>query len=168
VRLNDLTQADVRALFNYDPETGALTRAKAPHPRFRVGEIVGYPDTKGYLRVGIRGRLYSAHRLIWLYVTGAWPQFEIDHINHQTGDNRWANLREATPSQNSCNRRVRKDSGSGVRGVHLDKRTGRWRAKITVNKRQIGLGFYATKEEAIAARRAGSVLHGEFAGEVGH
>jgi HNH endonuclease len=47
----------------------------------------------GYRYVEIDGELYRADRVAWLYVTGEWPEGEVEHINGDRGDNRWENLR---------------------------------------------------------------------------
>ena len=89
----------------------------------------------------------------------------IDHINGDGLDNRSANLRVATYSQNSQNRRKsRKGCGSKYKGVWLDKRTRRWRAQICFEGTKKHLGYY--DDEAGAGRaydRAAVRYHEEFA-----
>jgi hypothetical protein len=58
----------------------------------------------GYITIGFKYKHYLAHRLAFLYMTGQWPKEQLDHINGIRDDNKWANLREATPGQNSTNR----------------------------------------------------------------
>lgn len=112
----------------------------------------------------IDGRNYKAHRVAWLLMTGAWPTKEIDHRDHDGLNNRWVNLREATSSQNKMNQRKGTLSLSGIRGVFLDKRDGRWFARVTVNGRHHHLGRFSSKEQAaIAYADAAPRLHGEFA-----
>ena len=80
---------------------------------------------------------------------------EVDHINGDTLDNRRANLRIATSAQNHQNRHgADRDSKSGVRGVHWEERTGRWRAQARLNGRFYWLGRHDTIEEAEAAAAA--------------
>ncbi len=92
-------------------------------------------------------------------------KYVIDHINGDGLDNRSANLRVATYSQNSQNRRKsRKGCGSKYKGVWLDKRTRRWRAQICFEGTKKHLGYY--DDEAGAARaydRAAVRYHEEFA-----
>ena len=76
----------------------------------------------------------------------------IDHILHQTNDNRKSQLREVTPSQNCMNRMVAKRNKSGVVGVSWDKACNKWRAAIGVNGKNIRLGSFTTIEDAIEAR----------------
>jgi len=91
----------------------------------------------------------------------------VDHVNGDKTDNRRSNLRAATPSLNQANRKqLNKNNTSGLRGVtHLPARSRLrpWRAQIMVDRRQLYLGSFATRDEAVAARSAAEVLHfGEF------
>ena len=133
--------------------------------KVRAGTVAGTLSRfDGYRRIKIGAKLYLAHRIAFAIAHGRWPESLIDHINGIGSDNRPENLREATASQNNCNRMVQKNSKSGVKGVFLAKRAphGRpWEASITVKK---FIGYFATKEEAAAAyRKAALELHGEFA-----
>jgi hypothetical protein len=106
---------------------------------------------------------YSAHRLAWLYVYGEWPSDQIDHINRNRSDNRIANLRIATPTQNQANRSVCKRNTTGFKGVTVDPRTGRFRAKIRVNGKRTHIGVFDSAEEAGAAYVAASRrVYGDF------
>ena len=98
-----------------------------------------------------------AHRLAWLYVYGCWPD-EIDHINQIRDDNRIANLRSVDRTTN-CQNASRQKSESGVTGL-VKRYTGKWEARIQVNKKYIYLGIFSTKSEAIAARKAANVKYG--------
>ena len=99
------TQSQVKELFHYDPETGHLIWLVDRRAHKVAGKIAGYLNNEGYLRIRIDGKGYQAHRLIWLYVNGAWPVNEIDHVNGVRNDNRISNLREVTNSQNLQNQR---------------------------------------------------------------
>lgn len=75
-----------------------------------------------------------------------------------------ANLRIANDAENARNSRKRKDNTSGIKGVSLRKRTGRWVAQISFNKRVISLGEFTTIEAAQERyRQVSEELHGEFA-----
>lgn len=92
------------------------------------------------------------------FLTG-WPQ--TDHRNTDGLDNRRANLREATTSQNMANGQRRKTSG--FKGV-FPRESGRWRAKICVENRPINLGTFTDPADAARAYDAAARLHfGEFA-----
>ena len=90
--------------------------------------------------------------------------FDTDHISGNKLDNRKSNLRTATRSENVCNRKVRPDSSTGVKGVRFHKQHKRYQARITKNKKQIHLGYFSTPETAHAAYcEAAKKLQGEFA-----
>ena len=101
---------------------------------------------RNYAVTIIGGHEVLMHRLI----TAAPPGMEVDHINHDTLDNRKENLRVCTKSQNQLNRhKARADSSSGIPGVGQHK--NKWRARIQINGEQIHIGLYGTKEEASKA-----------------
>lgn len=155
----DLTAARLREMLNYDPETGVFTSAKLSTYRSggrSIGDVAGGPaPSHGYWRISVDGRQHYAHRLVWLYVHGKWPDGEVDHIDGDRTNNRLANLRDVSPTFNRWNRRVackNNPYGKGVMGVTLCKKSGSWVAQIkepiTGYRR---LGCFKTMEEAQAA-----------------
>ena len=163
-----LTVEEARKRFRYDPETGALYWAIRPSNAARMDRHAGKLD-RGYWSVMVARRLYRAHRIIWAMHYGEWPDGQIDHINHDRADNRIENLRVVPHLDNHRNMSLFKNNTTGVPGVKFDTRYGSWVARITVNYKQIALGSYKTKEEAIAARKAAEAdlgfheKHGELA-----
>lgn len=159
---NDLTAEYVRSILDYEPETGLLRwKVQRPSHRGKVqpGKVAGTSRGGTRIKVGIDGHEYMAHRLIWLIVTGRWPEYEIDHKNLNGTDNRWDNLRPATSGQNQSNRPLRSHNRSGTTGVCFANRERRW--LVTINKKYVGT--FRTKEEAIAARKeAEKQIHKEF------
>jgi hypothetical protein len=154
-----------RELLEYDPAMGTLT-AKVTRNKVKAGMIVGTVNGAGYVQLQLCGKLYLAHRLAWLIVTGEWPPASVDHIDGNPLNNSWANLRCATHQQNLCNRPRQSNNKIGLKGVSRDRRThtNPWRARITVKGKSILIGAYPTPEEAHAAYiRAASKMHGEFA-----
>jgi AP2 domain. len=100
------------------------------------------------------------HRLI----TNAQKGEVVDHINHNTLDNRKSELRLCTHSQNLHNQGRNSKNTSGYKGVHWYKRYKKWQAQIKLNGKKIHLGYFSTPEEAHAAYcKAALELHGEFA-----
>lgn len=147
------TADDLRPVFSYDPETGVLTRRS-------TGKPVGTDNGHGYLLVSFKGRKLQAHRIAWVLVHGNWPSGQIDHINGIRSDNRLTNLRDVTASQNQRNATLRKDNTSGRIGVHFDKMSGKWEARIRLKDRRINLGRFDAIEDAVAARAAAEREHG--------
>lgn len=159
---DQLTADDVRAGLDYDPETG-IFRWRNPATKVVAGSIAGTLQ-RTYWMIHFRGVDYHAHRLAWLYVRGAWPTGEVDHRNGNRLDNRIANLRDATRSQNCANMGLASHNTSGFNGVSFYRQTGRWQAYIRHGGRRLHLGMFATAEDAAAAYDAAAIrLKGEFA-----
>lgn len=104
-----LTHESLLVAISYDPATGVMTRKTTRRYKGREsGRPIGHKDSEGYLHAKVGPRGYLVHRLVWFYMTGGWPLGEIHHINHDPGDNRWANLRDISPLENN---RLRRRSG---------------------------------------------------------
>ena len=145
-----LTLERLKELFEYDPESGLFTRAKAIKG-YRKGQQAGTDNGRGYIRLVIDGRGVLAHRLAWFYVHGEWPEGEIDHINRIPNDNRIENLRVVTRSQNLVNKGLDRRNTSGVTNVTFDRHRNRWTAQMRRDGRQYNLGRFTDKERAIEA-----------------
>lgn len=156
-----MTREDLYKELLYNAGTGIFTWLKPAQKRV-VGNVAGCITPSGYVVICVNRKLYRAHHLAWLYVHGELPLL-IDHINGNRSDNRISNLRPATHSQNSKNRKVSKKSKSGLKGVYLEKRTGRWEAQICTNGKNIYLGTFKSPHEAHEAYCIKAMeLHGEF------
>ncbi|MEO6711702.1 MAG: HNH endonuclease [Planctomycetota bacterium] len=159
-----LTGERLREVLAYDRESGVFTRRTKTR-----GHAIGQPAgctrrTDGYLSIGVDGASYLAHRLAWLHETGEWPAAEIDHINGLKGDNRIANLRVATRSENAQNiYRAHSNSASGVLGVSWCAREQKWRAVIKKGGRSISLGYFGDIDSAAAAYGSAKSHHHQFA-----
>ena len=144
-----VSQAEVKKLFRYDPETGEFWRRKKTKG-CRFDRPVGNISTNGYQRIwvgGKSGKNYQSHQLVWLYMTGQWPVLDIDHKNGDRLDNRFENLREITRSSNLQNSLVcKKGSLIKYRGVTKNKK--RFASGITADKVRYHLGTFDTAEEA--------------------
>lgn len=141
-----ITQAALKRIFHYNPETGAFTNLRPGVGGMRVKH--------GYLYLAIRGREFRAHRVAWFYMTGKEPPRIIDHENRRKLDNRWVNLRELTHAQNCANNDRVIGSRTGLVGVWAYR--DRFQACISVKGKRKYLGVFATAEEASAAFRAAS------------
>lgn len=154
-----ITQERLKELLHYDPETGVFTWRIRTSNRVKVGDVAGSAAAYGYLEIGIDGVTAKSHRLAFLYMTGEWPEHDVDHINGIRTDNRWANLRTATRSQNLQNLRAAKsNSKTGLLGV--SPYNGTFRASIKHNGKQITLGRFSCPHAAHAAYlKAKAELH---------
>lgn len=157
-----LTHADLRKALAYDPETGLFT--------WRVSRGSVKPGVHAarsacrYTAVRMDGKRYYAHRLAFLWMTGCWPEGDVDHIDGDGTNNRWSNLREATQSQNNGNQRLRSDSVTGFKGVGYVRKDRAYRARLRVGGKQLALGYFKTPEAAYAAYCVAAKAHfGEFA-----
>jgi hypothetical protein len=90
-----LTQEILKQYVVYHPDTGWFTSTGVRYSNKQVGERVGtLHKTKGYRYLAIQGKTYREQRVVFLYMTGKWPEHQVDHINRIKDDNRWANLRD--------------------------------------------------------------------------
>jgi hypothetical protein len=130
--------------YDYKPLTGELIIKRtgkpiSPHKRLRnhyytfvwrsAGKRFDYATTVG--------------RFVMTWLTGDWPTKQVDHINRDTGDNRFCNLRLVTSRENAMNRAF-------FKGGVTQLPSGNWRARIRHDGKQHSLGAYSTKEEAMA------------------
>lgn len=156
-----MNQERVRHLFDYDPESGLLTWKNPKYPAY-IGREVGAKGDKGYRIVTVDGRIEYVHRVIWVHAIGDLPE-TIDHKNRDKSDNRLANLRAASRSQNNANRPMSKKADL-PHGVCRVSYSSTFRASIKVNRKTIHLGSFATADEAANAYQTAAVTHfGEFA-----
>jgi hypothetical protein len=171
--LKDLTHTEVKELFTYDKEEGLL-RWRNPSGRYGripAGEVAGSTTNKeGYRYVTVNGKNYRGSRIIWLYVTGEWPDVQVDHEDRNTSNDKWTNLRLASGSQNKANssKYGGKPKSSLLKGVQaVQKARGiRYRAIATKDGVREHLGYFDTEEQAHAAYLVRSKeLHGEFASD---
>lgn len=165
-----LTVERLRWALDYDPYsgefrwTGVLKGRGYTFAKTGAGVLAGAPDGNGYRLIGVDGKLYRAHRLAWLYMTGQWPTRHVDHEDRDTSNDRWGNLRLASASQNGGNSTTKKNNKSGFKGVHRRPRDGRWVAQISCRRQNYWLGAFDTPEEAHAAYVAEAQKYfGEFA-----
>lgn len=172
----------LRKILRYDPESGQLfwkprdadtfnaTPARcAEHTKnlwnaqFSGAEAFTALNTTGYRQGSIRSKLYMAHHVAWAIYHGKQAEGEIDHIDGDRTNNRIANLREATRSENQQNKRLYKNNTSEFKGVSWMARDKLWRARIGIGGKRKRLGDFRTIEEAADAyAKASAELHGAF------
>lgn len=156
-----LTQERLRSVLNYCQDTGVFTWVCSGPGRKR--QQAGCVDRSGYRFITVDYKQHLAHRLAWFYVHGEEPEF-IDHINGCRDDNSLANLRPATASQNQGNSKRPKHNTTGFKGVTVDKRNGKFLAKIWDRGGSRFIGSFETAAEAHDAYlNAARKKFGEFA-----
>ena len=157
-----ITQSALKDLFDY--KDGDLYWKISPSKQIKIGAKAGNTKSNGYLRVGINYKQYSLHRLIFMMHHGYVPDY-IDHIDGDKANNRIENLRAASHSENLYNRKFQKNNTSGVKGVSYEKQyKKKWKAKISVDGKEMSIGRFETLEEAKKAIKATrEKLHGFFA-----
>jgi hypothetical protein len=123
----------------------------------------GYVTNQGYRSIKINQKKYLAHRLVFLYHHGYFPQI-IDHINNIRTDNRIENLRVATQSENCRNLKRPSHNTSGEKNVCWDKEKQKWCVRIKVGQTKKNIGRFVNFEDAkLAAVSARDKYYGKFA-----
>lgn len=147
-----LTQAKLKKILNYNPETGIFIWIAKCARKVVVGKVAGSLQPTGYNKIRIDKVGHCAHRLAWLYMTGEWPKDQIDHIDGARANNRWANLREATTSINRQNLRAAiSRSKTGVLGVRQSHKSTNFEARLYVDGKTHYIGTFQTIDLAHAA-----------------
>lgn len=155
-----VTQEELKKIFKYDHDAGLFTRISI-RCGVKIGSVAGcFVGNKGYVRIKINRKLYLAHRLVWLYVYGSFPDGEIDHINGIRTDNRLCNLRSVTKNENLVNKRKYSNSSSGITGVCWHKQHRKWVSTICINGKRKHLGLFKNIDDAKIARENASKLFG--------
>lgn len=139
-----LDQQTLKSLLKYDPETGEFIWLVSSK-RAKAGDVAGCWTSNGYRGIKIDNVRHLAHRLAWLYMTGEWPRQMIDHIDRDTGNNRFANLRDVDAKTNANNAKRNIRSGGGVYRDRNRFRVMRWR-----DGRFVHFGCFETRAEADA------------------
>lgn len=167
-----LTTCYIKECLCYCPDTGKFFWKHRPREHFLsahrwktftnkcAGKEAGTVKSTGYVSIHIDGRHYAAHRLVWLFVYGHWPERDIDHINGVRTDNRLLNLRVVTRRENAKNRAMRSDNTSGITGVSFDKSAGKWKAEIWYHGKRKSLGRFTSFDEAVSIRRDAETISG--------
>lgn len=172
-----LPEADyVREMLDLNFESGGATWKERPRHHFKTeqawkswnkrfcGKAAGgkrYRPNGGpaYVCLYIDNKRYLLHHLVWLLKTGNRPFNEVDHIDRNPHNNAWDNLRLVDHGTNMKNKHRCRDNRSGVTGVSLMP-SGKWRARINVNKDIVSLGVFSDKGDADNAVRVAKLCAG--------
>jgi hypothetical protein len=169
-----ITPEELRQLLDYDPATGTLTwkprgrewfnaddRFAAWNTMFAGKTAFTSANVDGRYSIGrIFNKKYFAHRVAWALYHGDWPAGTIDHINHDTRDNRIANLRDVLHAENLKNCGMNRLNSSGHTGVHWSSSRRKWVAQITVSGVNIPLGRYDNLPDAVLVRAEAEARYG--------
>lgn len=151
---NIVTFVKLHELFYYNNRDGNLIWKKSNRGT-KKGKIAGCIDNNGYRVIRINNKNYYAHRLIWLYTHGYFPENIIDHIDQIPSNNKLNNLREVSKSCNRKNCKISKNNTSGITGVTYHNTSKKYQATIMVNGIAINLGYFKLIKDAAIARYTG-------------
>ena len=160
-----ITQQQLKEVLHYCPETGVFTWLFSRGGAARKGAEAGYAHRntrtgKSYRELSVFGHKYLAHRLSFLYMIGDFPEDQVDHEDGNGLNNVWSNLQAVTCSENQKNGRKPVNNTSGTVGVYWCRRSRKWQARIALDRHAKSLGYFHSKEDAIAARKAAEVFYG--------
>lgn len=155
-----ITQEELKARLNYNPDTGIFTWKANTRGRKFNGTVAGGYDSDGYVVICINYISYKAHQLAYLYMTGDWID-QVDHKDTVKYNNKWDNLRPASNSGNGHNKGLLTTNTSGVKGVSYHR--GRWKIRVELNGVRYNGGSFVTLEAAAqAVKELRESLVGEF------
>lgn len=161
------SQDYIKECFVYNEDTGDLVWKYRPQNHFKnsvgfknfnnqnVGKIAGSVVTtkegNRYRSVKINGVFYFAHRLVFKLLYNEEPDY-IDHLNGNGIDNRKVNLEKSTAHKNNKNQTLNKRNKENKMGVYWREDHGRFCASIGYKGKQIHIGSFMSKKEAVKAR----------------
>lgn len=154
-----LTAERCRELFDYDPETGVLTRQVRTSNSVKAGNVAGSLNDRGELRASADGVKYLAHRLAWLHCHGVWPTQVIDHKDRNPANKRIANLQDVSQALNNQNTGSKKNSSRIYKGVSWDNARSKWVAYIKYQGKTVNLGGCIREEAAYGAYLAAAKIY---------
>lgn len=117
----------------------------------KVKDYKWHLDNNNYART-TNNKIHKIFKLHCFILGKIKRGFVVDHINHNTLDNRKCNLRVVTQSQNIMN-------SQDVRGYYWDKNYKSWYTKICVKGKSIFLGYFKNKLDAIKARKEAEIKY---------
>lgn len=114
----------------------------------------------GYMTGCLLHATELAHKIAWAIQTGEMPSDMIDHEDGNRANNRFANLREAGPTEQARNMKLFSTNTSGHAGVNWSKKEEKWIAKIGLDYKSIRIGCFDDFDEAVRARCAAELEYG--------
>jgi hypothetical protein len=156
---------ELKEYLDYNPDTGIFIWKKSNNGFIKEGRKAGSLNSNGYNRIQFMKNEVMLHRVAYYMHYGVDPLEKlVDHINGDKADNRIKNLRLVTNQQNLFNKSsLSKRNFSGFTGVFWSKKARKWQVSIVYNGKNIYLGLYSNKEDAIKARKEAEIkYYGEF------
>jgi len=150
--MRPVSAEDLKLLFSYDPVSGWLYRKTGRNAGKRAGSGRVGNKNDAYRIVYALGAHHYEHRLVWALMTGESFFGQIDHIDGDGLNNRWANLRVVSDVENKRNRPRQKNSTGIILGVTPHR--GGYRARIGLEGNYMDLGTHRCQFEAICARKS--------------
>lgn len=144
----EISVEELREILRLDPETGKLYWLVSPNRRIPAGSEAGC-STGIYRNIGIRGRTYYVHRVVFALTHGRWPEETVDHEDRSKRNNQPDNLRDVSMSEQRRNT-VRRNR-TGFRGVHLHRRSGLYHAEARADGKKHSLGYFREPTDAARA-----------------
>lgn len=144
----------IKEYLSYNPDTGIFMWIKTKKGVKQINTPITCLSNKdGYIRIGYNRKYYQAHRLAWWFITGLYPpnNLQIDHKDGNKLNNRATNLRLVTPLENQRNKKAHRNGKTNCVYKIAYKHTTSWRARGKLNKKDIHLGNFKTKKEAVEA-----------------
>ena len=155
----------IKSMYTYSPETGCLLWANDNRSKgWKKTQSKGLPafttiERKGYKNGKVLGLLMKEHRVVWAWHFGKWPDFQIDHINGNTSDNRIENLRQVENDVNCRNQSMPKSNTSGYVGVSFHSQIRLWSAKYRKDYKDYHVGYFQCKTAAAIAVMQARLQH---------
>jgi hypothetical protein len=152
--MNRISYDELKQRLHYDPATGIFTWLTGQRRGKRAGGLGSNSRGHRYWVIKLRGPSLTstpASHIAHCYMTGKWPDQEMDHINRLATDDRWQNLRSVTRAQNEWNKDKYRNNKSGIKGVYFHSLQKNWQTSIRRNGRRVYLGRFLTAQEAAAA-----------------
>ena len=150
---------NLNQIFKY--KDGELYWKIRPRNNVNIGDPAGTLEPTGYKRVGLFGKHYRVHQLVWCMFNGEFAEL-IDHIDGDVSNNRIENLRIASYAGNAQNAKLRKDNTSGVKGVCWHKRDKCWRVQVQVNNNRFSANYDDLELAELVATEFRNKHHAEF------
>jgi|688.fasta_scaffold1113445_2 hypothetical protein len=160
-----MNQFYLQEILDYCPLTGEFTWLNHPNFKCKNGTRADIPRLDGYKTIQIDSKPYYAHRLAFIYMLDTLPS-EVDHINRDVGDNRWANLRECTSRENSCNSAIPRHNTTGLKNISDNSKKSSkrpWRVSMKIGTTVVDKTFENIEDAIEYADSIRVHLHKDFA-----